>query len=165
MQARPLARLLLSTLVVAAGQRAAAAPAESAGAQLSERALLRGMEWRNIGPLRGGRSVAVAGVPSQPRVYYFGATGGGIWKTTHGGIAWEPVADRWLGTGSVGALAVAESDPNVVYAGMGESCLRGNVSYGDGVYRSSDAGKTWKHVGLRETRQIARVRVHPRDPD
>jgi hypothetical protein len=100
---------------------------------------LGGLAWRNIGPHRGGRSVAVAGVPGQPLVYYFGATGGGVWKTTDAGITWKPVTDGHLGTGSVGALAVAESDPNVVYVGMGESSIRGNVSHGDGVYKTRSA--------------------------
>ena len=130
-----------------------------------DRALLQGLEWRSIGPYRGGRSVAVAGVASQPSVYYFGGTGGGVWKTTNGGIHWKPVGDGPLGTGSVGAVAVAGSDPNVVYVGMGEACIRGNTSHGDGVYKSTDAGKTWKHVGLRDTRQIGKVRVHPGNPD
>ena len=129
-------------------------------------ALLRGLEWRNIGPFRGGRVTAVAGVPGQPLVYYFGGTGGGVWKTTDGGINWKAMSDGQLATGSVGAIAVAESDPNVVYAGMGESCIRGNVSHGDGVYKSHRRGaRPGRHVGLRDTRQIGRVRVHPRDPD
>ncbi len=126
---------------------------------------LKELKYRNIGPFRGGRVVAVAGVTSQPGVYYFGATGGGIWKTTDGGAAWHPVADDQLKTGDVGALAVSESDPNVIYAGMGEACVRGNVSNGDGVYKSDDAGKTWKNVGLANTYQIGRVVVHPRNPD
>ena len=126
---------------------------------------IEGLEWRNIGPSRGGRVVAVAGVPGQPNVYYFGGTGGGVWKTTDAGSNWSPVSDGQLATGSVGALAVADSDPNVVYVGMGEGCLRGNVSHGDGVYRSTDAGRTWTHRGLRETEQIGRVRVHPKNPD
>jgi photosystem II stability/assembly factor-like uncharacterized protein len=127
--------------------------------------LINGLRWRLIGPFRGGRVTAVAGVPSQPMVYYFGATGGGVWKTTDAGANWEPVSDEHFGTGSVGAIAVADSDPNVVYVGMGESPIRGNVSHGDGVYKTTDAGKTWKHVGLGDTRQIGRVRVHPRNPD
>src|SRR2546423_11275947 len=122
------------------------------------------LKFRLIGPYRGGRVVAVAGVPSQPFVYYFGGTGGGIFKTTDGGAHWEPVTDGQVKTGSVGAIAVAESDPNVIYAGMGEGCIRGNLSHGDGVYRSLDGGKTWKNVGLRDSRQIGRIRVDPRDP-
>jgi photosystem II stability/assembly factor-like uncharacterized protein len=123
------------------------------------------LQWRLIGPFRGGRVTAVAGVVSQPLVYYFGATGGGVWKTTDGGIHWEPISDGFFGTGSVGAIGLSDSDPNTIYVGMGESPIRGNVSHGDGVYKSTDAGKTWKRVGLEDTRQIARVRVHPKNPD
>jgi len=127
---------------------------------------LSGLRWRNIGPHRGGRSVAVAGVPSQPMVYYFGGTGGGVFKTTDGGVNWTPVSDgQPFGTGTVGAIAVSEYDPNVVYAGMGESCIRGNFSHGDGVYKSTDAGKTWKRVGLEDSRIIGRIRIHPKNPD
>ncbi len=123
------------------------------------------LKFRQIGPFRGGRVVAVAGVASQPSVFYFGGTGGGIWKTTDGGARWEAISDGQLKTSPVGALAVADSDPNVIYAGMGEGCLRGNASHGDGVYKSTDAGKTWKYTGLADTQQIPRVRVHPRNPD
>ncbi|PYT08021.1 MAG: glycosyl hydrolase [Acidobacteria bacterium] len=130
-----------------------------------DQSLLKGLQWRSIGPFRGGRSTAVAGVTSQQNVFYFGATGGGVWKTNDGGINWEPISDEYFKTGSVGAIGISESDPNVVYVGMGESPIRGNVSHGDGVYKSTDAGKTWKHVGLDDTRQISRVRVHPRNPD
>ncbi|HWP82945.1 MAG TPA: glycosyl hydrolase [Bacteroidota bacterium] len=125
--------------------------------------LYKGMQWREIGPFRGGRSVAVAGHPDQPYTYYFGGTGGGVWKTTDGGITWLCISDSLFQTGSVGAIAVAESDPNVIYVGMGEGCIRGNVAPGDGVYKSEDGGKTWKHVGLAETQTIGRVRVHPKD--
>ena len=127
---------------------------------------LKVLQWRSIGPFRGGRSTAVAGVASQPMVFYFGGTGGGVWKTTDGGINWEPVTDgSMFGTGSVGAIGLSDSDPNVVYVGMGESPIRGNVSHGDGVYKSTDAGKTWKHIGLEDTRQISRIRVNPKNPD
>ena len=123
------------------------------------------LEWRSIGPYRGGRVTAVAGVPGQPLVYYFGATGGGLWKTLDGGTRWKNVSDGYFATGSVGAIAVAPSDPNVVYVGMGESCIRGNVSHGDGVYKSTDGGRTWTHLGLEDTRQIGRIRVHPDDSE
>lgn len=108
---------------------------------------------------------AVAGVRGEPLTFYFGGTGGGVWKTTDGGSNWAPVSDKDFRTGSVGAIAVAESDPNVVYAGMGEAPLRGNLSEGDGVYRSTDAGRSWKAAGLAETRHISRIRVSPRNPD
>ena len=109
--------------------------------------------------------MAVAGDPSNPMVFYFGGCAGGVWKTSDGGTYWENVSDGFLKTGSVGAVAVADSDPNVIYAGMGESCIRGDVSYGDGVYKSTDGGKTWVHLGLESTRHIARIRVHPKDSD
>jgi photosystem II stability/assembly factor-like uncharacterized protein len=154
----------VGALVLAASSAGAAPPRPApAPSPAAADARTLGLVWRNIGPHRGGRSVAVAGVPGQPFVYYFGGTGGGVWKTTDAGITWKPVSDGQLATGSVGAIAVAESDPNVVYVGMGESCIRGNVSHGDGVYKSLDGGKTWKNVGLRDTRQIGRVRVHPKD--
>ncbi len=124
-----------------------------------------GMEFRSVGPFRGGRVTAVAGVRWSPLVYYFGGTGGGIWKTVDGGSNWAPMSDKDFKTGSVGAIGVAESDPNVIYAGMGEAPIRGNVSNGDGVYKSTDGGKTWKNVGLKSTYQISRVRVHPKNPD
>ncbi len=121
--------------------------------------------WRSIGPFRGGRVTAVAGVVSQPNVFYFGCTGGGVWKTTDAGLSWEPISDKDFTTGSVGAIAVSESDPNIVYVGMGEEAIRGNISYGDGVYKSTDAGKTWKKIGLADSQQISRIRIHPKNPD
>lgn len=130
-----------------------------------DKSLYNAMKWRCIGPYRGGRVTAVAGVSSQPYTYYFGVTGGGVWKTEDGGLNWKPVSDGFFNTGSVGAIAVSEWDPNVVYVGMGEVQMRGNVSHGDGMYKSTDAGKTWKYIGLSDTNQISRVRIHPRDPD
>ncbi len=127
--------------------------------------VMKGLKWRSIGPYRGGRSTAVAGVNTQANVFYFGATGGGVWKTTDGGANWENVSDNYFKTGSVGAIGVSESDPNVIYVGMGESPIRGNVSHGDGVYKTTDAGKTWKHIGLDDSRQISRVRVHPKNSE
>ena len=127
--------------------------------------VLGAVQWRCIGPPRGGRVVAVAGDPVEPMVFYFGACAGGVWKTYDGGVYWENVSDGFLNTAAVGAITVADSDRNVIYVGMGECCIRGDVSYGDGVYRSTDAGKTWVHLGLEDTRHIARVRVHPQNPD
>ena len=127
---------------------------------------LRALRWRNIGPFRGGRSVAVAGVVRDPLVYYMGTTGGGVWKTYDAGATWQNISDGFFTTGSVGAIAVSESDPNVVFVGMGEHAPRGVMtSYGDGVYKSTDAGKTWKKVGLALTRHIAAIRIHPSNPD
>jgi photosystem II stability/assembly factor-like uncharacterized protein len=123
------------------------------------------LQWRLVGPHRGGRVVAVAGHPTEPMTFYFGACAGGVWKTTDGGTYWENVSDGFFQTAAVGALAVAPSDPNVIYAGTGEACIRGNVSHGDGVYRSTDGGRTWTNQGLGDTRHIGRVRVHPGDPD
>lgn len=136
------------------------------GAEQQERKPFGPLAYRQIGPYRGGRVATVAGVPSQPMVYYFGATGGGVWKTTDGGSTWEPLGEQTFKTGSVGAVAVSEADPNVIYVGMGEETLRGNVSHGDGMYKSTDAGKTWRKLpGLDDTRHISRIRIHPRNPD
>jgi photosystem II stability/assembly factor-like uncharacterized protein len=121
--------------------------------------------WRNIGPDRGGRSLTVAGSSARPNEYYFGAVGGGVWKTVDGGTTWKPVTDGKIKSSSVGAIAVAPSNPDIVYAGMGETELRGNVMQGDGVYKTTDGGKTWKHVGLEATQAIARIRVDANDPN
>ncbi|MDH5760187.1 MAG: glycosyl hydrolase [Gemmatimonadota bacterium] len=150
----------LSLLILAAAEHAAAQ------ASWFDESMVSAMKWRNVGPFRGGRSNAVSGVRGAPRTFYFGSTGGGVWKTTDGGENWKNVSDGYFGTGSVGAIAVSESDPNVVYVGMGEHAVRGVMtSHGDGVYRSTDGGKSWTHVGLEGTRQISRIRIHPRYPD
>ena len=126
--------------------------------------LFGSLEWRSIGPHRGGCVVAAAGDPNDAMVFYFGASGGGVWKTDDGGTYWRNISDGFFNTAAVGALAVATSDANVLYAGTGEACVRGNVTHGDGVYRSTDAGRTWSNVGLADTRHISRVRIHPTDP-
>lgn len=123
------------------------------------------LRWRCISPYRGGRVTAVTGVAQKPLVFYMGATGGGVWKSEDAGLTWVNISDGFFKTGSVGAIAVAESDPNIIYVGMGEAPIRGNVSHGDGVYKSTDGGKTWVHVGLEDTSQISRIRIHPQNPD
>jgi photosystem II stability/assembly factor-like uncharacterized protein len=127
-------------------------------------ALYSGMRWRMIGPFRGGRSNAVSGVTDQPNLYYFGSVGGGVWKTSNGGETWEPVFDGQP-IASIGALAVAASNPNIIYAGTGEADFRSDLTYGNGMYKSTDGGKTWRHIGLRDSRHIARVVVDPHNPD
>lgn len=126
--------------------------------------LYSALEWRNIGPFRGGRSAAVTGVPNKPNLFYFGATGGGVWRTTDAGNTWENISDGYFG-GSIGAVAVSEWDNNVIYVGGGEKTVRGNVSYGYGMFKSVDAGKTWENIGLKESRHISRVRIHPKNPE
>jgi photosystem II stability/assembly factor-like uncharacterized protein len=133
-------------------------------AQTYDQKLFGGMHWRNIGPFRGGRVLAVAGIPGDPRTYYFGAVAGGVWKSTDGGVSWKPLFDHET-TSSMGAIAVADSNHNVIYAGSGEGCIRGNMSYGDGVYKSTDGGQTWKNVGLRDTQHIGALIIDPKDPD
>jgi len=123
------------------------------------------LEWRMVGPSRGGRVVAVAGDPVERLTFYQGTAGGGVWKTEDGGINWRNISDGYYHTGSVGAIAVAPSNASVLFVGMGEACIRGNASIGDGVYKSVDSGRTWTHVGLEATQQIARIRIHPTNPD
>ncbi len=123
------------------------------------------LKWRSLGPLRGGRSIAAEGSVARPYEYYFGATGGGLWKTTDGGTTWKPVTDGQINSSSVGAVAIAPSNPDVVYIGMGESDIRGNIAQGDGVYKTTDGGKTWKHMGLEDTLAVSKIRVHPKNPD
>jgi len=135
-----------------------------ASAQSIDTSYLSGLEWRGIGPFRGGRSCAVTGVEGKANLFYFGSTGGGVWRSTDAGNSWDNISDGYFG-GSIGAIAVAESDPNVIYVGQGEETVRGNVSSGFGLWKSVDAGKTWQHLGLEATRHIGRIRVHPKNPD
>jgi photosystem II stability/assembly factor-like uncharacterized protein len=137
----------------------------TAAAQTYDPSLFGGLKWRNIGPFRGGRCVAVAGSAARPKEYYFGATGGGVWKTTDGGTKWANVSDGFFTSSSVGALAVSASKPDVVYAGMGERDIRGDISHGDGVYKTTDGGTTWTHLGLAETQNISKIVVDPANPD
>ncbi|MFT6771995.1 MAG: photosystem II stability/assembly factor-like uncharacterized protein, partial [Congregibacter sp.] len=125
---------------------------------------IRALEWREVGPFRGGRSAAVAGLPGDRDKYYFGSTGGGVWTTDNGGASWDNISDGYFG-GSIGAVAVSDWDPNVIYVGTGEKTVRGNVSPGDGMWKSLDAGDTWARVGLEDSQHISRVRIHPTNPD
>lgn len=138
---------------------------EASAEAVFEPSLYNQLEWRNIGPKRGGRCLGVAGSPGRPNEYYFGATGGGLWKTVDGGTEWFPVTDGQVTSSSVGAVAVAETNPDIVYIGMGEVQLRGSITQGDGVYKTTDGGKTWRHLGLQETQAVSRIRVHPTDPN
>ena len=141
-------------------------------------AVLAALTWRSVGPDpgtqtrsgdatrgRGGRSIAISGVRGRPDEGYFGAVGGGLWKTTDRGETWIPVTDGQIHSSSVGAVAVSEANPDIVYIGMGESCIRGNVMSGDGVYKSTDAGKTWTHVGFENAPVISKIRIHSTNPD
>jgi photosystem II stability/assembly factor-like uncharacterized protein len=126
--------------------------------------LYNAVEWRSIGPYRGGRADAVAGVSGKPNLFYFGATGGGVWRTTDAGNSWENISDGYFGS-SIGAIAVSEWDNNVIYVGQGEVTVRGNVSYGHGLYKTTDAGKTWTDIGLKNSKHVSRIRIHPKNPD
>jgi photosystem II stability/assembly factor-like uncharacterized protein len=153
--------LLLLSLTSATTVHAQATPAAT-----NYDSVFKPVKWRSIGPFRGGRSVASTGVVGDPKTYYMGTTGGGLWKTDNMGIGWRNISDGYFKTGTIGAIAVAESDPNVVYVGTGEHAIRGVMTHsGDGVYRSTDAGKTWKKIGLDSTRHISRIAVHPKNPD
>src|SRR5262245_23150295 len=159
----PWAGIALVTLGLTAWP-ASTAPV-TAQAPAIEPALLSAYKWRSIGPDRGGRSIAVSGVKGRPLDAYFGAVGGGLWKTTDAGNTWAPVTDGQIGSSSVGAVAVSESNPDVVYIGMGEAGIRGHIMPGDGVYTSTNAGQTWTKIGFGSSDAIARVRIHPTNHD
>lgn len=152
--------LFLSWLLVVQPAQAQEKAEEAA----KEKSPFAAMKYRMIGPFRGGRSATVTGVPGKPLLWYFGGTGGGVWRTQDGGSSWHNISDGFFG-GSIGAVSVSDSDPNVIYVGGGEKTVRGNVSHGSGMWKSDDAGKTWKSIGLQDTRQIPRVRIHPKNPD
>ncbi len=156
--------LLAAAMLCGAAPMLPAQAPRPTGTVTLDSAFLSGYRWRNVGPDRGGRSIAVSGVRGRPAEAYFGAVGGGLWKTTDSGETWVPVTDGQITSASVGAVAVSESNPNIVFIGMGETCIRGNIMPGDGVYRSTDAGKTWTHVGFRESHAISKIRIHPTNP-
>lgn len=154
---------VLLMIVAISGVAQKKAPATSATTTFDQ-ALYAGIRWRELGPFRGGRSCTVTGIPGNPNLFYFGTVGGGVWRTRDAGQTYENISDSYFG-GSIGAVAVSESDPNVIYVGEGEQTLRNNVSSGWGVWKSMDAGSTWKHIGLADSRHIARIRIHPTNPD
>ncbi|MEI6741429.1 MAG: hypothetical protein WCK74_14085, partial [Gemmatimonadaceae bacterium] len=165
-QAAALLAVLLPSMALAQGKAKAPAAATAPSASAFDSTTLASLSWRNVGPFRGGRANAVAGIPSQPLTYFVGYTGGGVWRTDDAGLNWRNISDGFFRTGSIGAIAVAPSDPNVLYVGSGEFAVRGQSStYGDGMYRSTDQGRTWSHIGLAASKQIAAVRVHPSNPD
>ena len=156
--------LFMANPALAQRKKAAASATPTVQNAVSD-SLFNGLRWRNIGPFRAGRALAAAGHPDQPLTYYFGTTGGGVWKTIDGGANWSSISDSTFKSSSVGAVTVAPSDPNTLYVGMGEAEIRGNISYGDGVYKSTDAGKTWKHMGLKMADAIGNIEVHPTNAD
>ena len=137
---------------------------KAAGVVGYDESLYSAVNWRLVGPFRGGRAGTVSGVVGNPNLYYMGTAGGGVWKSEDAGSSWECISDGFFG-GSIGAIAVSESDPNVIYVGEGEQTLRGNVSSGNGLWKSMDAGKTWEFIGLKGSEHIARIRIHPTNPD
>src|SRR5499425_2240085 len=151
-------------IVILLALLAAAPELSGTAAQQSDQNLYQSLRWRCIGPFRAGRTVGASGVPGQPNVFYIGVNNGGVWKTNDYGLTWQPIFDDQP-TGSIGDLAVAPSDPNVIYAGSGEGLQRPDLSVGDGIYKSTDGGRTWRHLGLRDGQQIPAILVDPRDPN
>ena len=165
---RPMRRILLLILlfgtIVSGGEAQRKRKTQSDPRPIFDAMQFHGLKWRNLGPYRGGRANAISGVPGNDKIYYAGYTGGGVWKTTDAGMSWENISDGYFAVGSIGDIAVASSDPNVIYVGTGEHAVRGVMtSYGNGIYKSTDAGKTWKHLGLEKTRHISDVIIHPSD--
>ena len=159
-------RAVLAAFAAASLSSAAMAAPPDAQAKLTPTSDLDGLKYRLVGPFRGGRATGVAGVPGDPTTFYFGAAAGGLWKTTDAGTTWKPLWDNFPEAApAVGAVAVARSNPNVVYAGTGEANIRGNVLTGNGLYKSTDAGKTWAFAGLRDTQVIGRIIIDPKDPN
>ncbi|HXJ14977.1 MAG TPA: hypothetical protein VNH19_22115 [Candidatus Limnocylindrales bacterium] len=157
-------KLILKTAFVLGFLLQLLSPVLAQGPDQFTESLEKGLKWRSIGPYRGGRVLAVTGVPGDANTFYFGGVAGGVWRTTNAGLSWTPLFDKQAAA-SIGAIAVADSNSNVIYVGTGESCLRGNISYGNGVYKSTDGGKTWANIGLADTQHIASVIIHPRNPD
>ena len=160
------ALILAATAVSIPAQQASKTGRNTAGSVTSfDSTKLRALRYRMIGPARGGRVTTVTGVAQQPQTFYMGSTGGGVWKTTNAGASWTNISDGYFESASMGSIDVADSDPNVIYAGTGSDAIRSNVSIGKGVYKSVDAGKSWTHVGLRDAGQIGSINVHPTNPD
>src|SRR3989440_951003 len=153
--------LILAVFVPPASVQSAGSPTPTPPGTINEK-LFNGMRWRQVGPFRGGRALAIEGVVGEPDTYYFGAVAGGVWKTTDGGANWIPLFDKQP-ISSIGAIAIAPSDHNVIYAGTGEAAIRGNTTYGTGIFKSIDGGKTWQNVGLKDSRQIGALIVDPRN--
>ena len=153
-------------LAVSGMTAVALAASSSLGQATSDDSLIRGLEWRNVSNNMGGRAVTAVGVRSNPHLYYAGYAGGGLWKTEDGGRSWHNISDGFFDSGSIGDIAVYNQDPSIIHAGAGEAPARGEMStFGDGMYKSIDAGRTWKHIGLKDTKQIARVLIDPKDPN
>ena len=161
---RRLRRRLRRLALLATALPLVGAPSASHAQSTFPAGAIQGPRWRHIGPFRAGRTKSAVGVPTQPNVFYMAATNGGVWKTNDAGRTWNPIFDAQA-TGSIGAVEVAPSDPNVLYVGSGEGLQRPDLSTGDGMYRSNDAGKTWTHLGLRNGQQIPRIAIDPKNPD
>ena len=154
-----------STAMPSAGKDAPREQVSSVEGSADKESRYHGLEWRFVGPMRGGRTNAVVGHPTDKMTFYAGYTGGGVWQTRDGGVTWENLSDRDFNVGSIGAIAISESHPETLYVGTGEHALRGDISHGDGVYKSTDGGESWRNIGLHDTRQIAEILVHPKNPD